>query len=297
MDFQQLKYFQTVARLEHMTRAAQELYVAQPSLSRAIARLEEELGAPLFDRQGRHIRLNILGKTFLQHVEKAFAELEKGQREVADLAGIERGQIGVAVLYTVGAQLLPELLHAFRKEHPGVRFQLYQNAAHIMAGQLEQGEIDMCITSPRPERSDIAWTPLMTEEIVLIVPPDHRLANRESVSLHEVSEEDFIAMKRSHGLREMTDQFCRQAGFQPRITFEGDELAIVRGLVAAGLGIAMIPALALRGIPEPAMIPLHISDIPCQRTIGLAWMQDRYQTTAMRIFHDFVISYFEHIRP
>lgn len=295
MDLQQLRYFQTIARLQNMSRAAEELYVAQPSLSRAIARLEEELGAPLFDRLGRQIRLNQLGRVFLHRVEQAFAELEEGKREVADMAGLEQGLVGLAVLYTVGAQLLPEILGAFRKDHPSIRFHLFQNGAHALINQLRKGEIDLCISFPKPEQSDIGWAPLRTEEIFLAVAPDHRLAGRGSVYLSEVAHDPFIGLKREYGLREITDHFCQLAGFEPRITFEGDEIVMVRGLVAAGLGVAFIPALALRNASEPTVSCLHISDFPCQRTIGLAWLQERYLTASVQLFRQFVIEYFAHL--
>ncbi|QBD78614.1 LysR family transcriptional regulator [Ktedonosporobacter rubrisoli] len=297
MDLQQLRYFQTVARLEHMSKAAQKLYVAQPSLSRAIARLEEELGAPLFDRLGRQIRLNQLGSAFLQHVDQALAELEEGKRKVADMSGREYGQIELAVLYTVGAQLLPELLSAFRKAHPFIQFHLFQNAAHIMINQLEKGEIDLCISSPQPDDPEIGWMPLRTEEIYLVVPPGHRLAERKSISLQEVKHEPFVSLKRDYGLRELTENFCRQAGFEPHTIFEGDESVMVRGLVAAGLGVAFMPALALQTAPEPLIPALHIADIVCQRTIGLAWIKTRYLGGAVRLFRQFVIEYFSRPEP
>lgn len=292
MDLQQLKYFQTIARLEHVSRAAEELYVAQPSLSRAIARLEEELGVPLFDRQGRHIQLNHLGRAFLKHVEEAFDKLEEGKREVEDLASSERGLVGLGALYTVCTQLLPELLGAFRKDHPFIRFDLIQSPVRAMIKKLAKGEIDLCISFPKPERADIGWAPLITEEIFLVVPPDYRLAGSGSIYLSEVAQESFISLKRGYGLRRLTDYYCRQAGFEPRVTFEGDELFMVLGLVAAGFGVAFIPALALRNAIQPAVSCLRIADFPCQRTIGLAWAEGRYLTAAVRLFRQFVIEYF-----
>lgn len=292
LELQQLKYFQTVARLEHMTQAAKELFVAQPSLSRAIARLEEEIGVPLFDRQGRNIYLTSLGRVFLQHIERALAEIERGQYAVADLAGIEKGLVRLSVLYTVGAQLIPELLRAFRQEHPSIQFHLFQNPAQVMLSQLEQGEIDFCISSPSPEQPDMEWIPLLTEEIFLVVPSDHRLAAQGSIDLPTVKEEDFINLKPNSGLREMTDRFCLQAGFKPKSTFEVDDLTIVRGLVAAGLGVAFIPALALRSITGVNVVPLHVTNMHCQRTIGLTQIKKRYLTGAARVFRTFVIAYF-----
>ncbi len=148
MDLQQLRYFQTVARLQNMRKAADELSIAQPAISKAIARLEKELGVPLFNRVGRQIQLNQFGRVYLQRVQRIFDELESGQREVNDLAGPEQGYVGLAVLHTIGAQLLPELISVYRRHHPAVRFRLFQNGSLTMLSQLERSDIDLCITSP-----------------------------------------------------------------------------------------------------------------------------------------------------
>lgn len=126
----------------------------------------------------------------------------------------------------------------------------------------------------------------------LVVPPGHCLAGRESISLSEIARDPFISLKREYGLRELTDNFCRQAGLEPRITFEGDELTMVRGLVAAELGVAFMPALALHTAAEPALPYLHIADIPCQRTIGLTSLKERYLTASVQLFRQFVLDYF-----
>src|SRR5262249_40871751 len=163
MDLLQLRYFQTVARYEHMTQAARELMIAQPSLSQTIARLEEELGVPLFDRQGRHIRLNQFGRTFLQRVERIFTELEDGRRELADLAGLEQGRVALSIFST---PLLADLLSAFRVEYPRVSFRLslqHTSSAREIQQQLEWGEADLCITMAPIEHPDITWLPLFTE--------------------------------------------------------------------------------------------------------------------------------------
>ena len=290
MDLLQLKYFQTVAQLEHMTRAAAKLYIAQPSLSQSIAKLEDELGVPLFDRQGRRIHLNQFGRTFLKRVERAFLELDEGKREVADLAGLEQGAVTLAV---ASAQLLPELLSGFLARYPHVRFRLFQqHALETVVQQLERGEIDLCISSPPIERPSIAWVPLMTEEIFLLVPAGHPLAERGSIRLLEAAHEPFISLKPGHGMRNMMDEICKQAGFVPNVAFEGDESATVRGLVSAGLGVTFVTALAWKNIVEQPVVRLRIEEPLCQRTIGLAWLEDRYLSVAARHFQEFVIEYF-----
>lgn len=290
MDLLQLKYFQIVAQYEHMTRAAEELHIAQPSLSQAIARLEEDLGIPLFDRQGRRIQLNQFGRAFLRHVERAFAELDEGRKEVTDLAGLEQGSISLALAST---QFLPDLLSAFLASYPHVRFRLFQqHALATVIQQLERGEIDLCISSPPIEQPGISCVPLMTEEIFLLVPSGHPLAGRKSIHLKEAADEAFISLKPGHGFRDLTDSFCRQAGFTPNVAFEGDETATVRGLVTAGLGVTFAPALVLKSLTERGMVSLRIEEPACQRKIGLAWLEERYLSVAARHFQGFVIEYF-----
>ncbi len=293
MDLLQLKYFQVVAQLEHMTRAAEKLYIAQPSLSQSIAKLEGELGVPLFDRQGRRIRLNQFGRAFLKRVERVFLELEEGKREVADLAGLERGSIALAVAST---QPLPELLSAFLARYPRVRFRLFQqHSLATVVQQLERGEIDLCISSPPIEQSGITWMPLLTEEIFLLVPAGHRLTGRASIRLIEAADEPFISLKPGHGLRDLMDELCKQAGFVPTIAFEGDESATVRGLVTAGLGVTFVAGKNWQIPPEQPFVLLRITEPVCQRTVGLAWLEERYLSEATRRFQQFVIEYFSQL--
>ncbi|HEY4385385.1 MAG TPA: LysR family transcriptional regulator [Ktedonobacteraceae bacterium] len=294
MDLLQLKYFQTVARLEHMTQAAHQLCISQPSLSQTIAHLEEELGVPLFDRQGRQIRLNPFGRVFLQHVERLFSELKDGRHEIADLAGMEHGRVALAVVLP---QILPDLLSAFQALHPHVSFHLFQqHSSQAVLQQLEQGEIDLCITSPSLEQAGMGWVPLMSDKIYLLVPLGHHLAGRKSIDLSEVAHEPFISLKPGDTLRDLTDSFCRQAGFTPNVVFEGDELSTIRGLIVAGLGVSFASQLALRHTADRAVVrALPIKEPRCQRLIGLAWRKEHYLSRAAQQFREFVIQYFKQL--
>jgi DNA-binding transcriptional LysR family regulator len=289
MELQQLKYFQTVARLEHMTRAAEELHITQPSLSITIGRLEDALGVPLFDRYGRQIKLNEYGKIFLKRIERAFSELEEGKREVTDLAGLDYGTVSVASTNQV---LLPELLQSFLSMYPQMKFRLFQDSILTMQQQLQNGAVDFCISSPLVQGQGISGVPLLEEEIVLAVPMGHRLAGQSSISLNEVVHESFISLKAGYGIRDMTDEFCRQAGFSPNITFEVNEPSLVGNLVKSGLGIAFIPMNAWKESISSSTVRLHIKDPACQRIIGLSWLEERYLSAAAHRFRQFVIDYF-----
>jgi DNA-binding transcriptional LysR family regulator len=296
VELLQLKYFLTVARLEHMTRAAEELGIAQPALSQTIARLEQELGVPLFDRVGRNIHLNHFGRAYVQRVERIFEALEQGQHELNDLADGRQGQVAFAL--GAATHLLPDLLSAFRKDHPGVHFLLSQhqvNTVTSLVQQLTRGACDLCISSPPLQQLGITSAPLLTEEILLAFPSTHPLARRSQIRLQEVAQEAFISLTSGQSLRQLTDSFCQQAGFRPRIVFESDEPSTIRGLIRAEQGIAFVPAISWRGSVGPAIMHVTVSEPKCQRTIGLSWLTDRHLSMAAQHFRQFVIEYFAHI--
>ncbi|WP_028553078.1 LysR family transcriptional regulator [Paenibacillus sp. UNC451MF] len=289
MELLQLKYFRIVARHEHMTRAAKELRIAQPALSQTIAKLELEVGVPLFDRQGRQIKLNSFGKAFLKHMDRALSAIDDGLQEVKDLAGMEHGYITLSVVST---QVLGDMLKAFHLEHPNVKFRVHQQPVQTMIQQLHSGEVDLCITSLPIEHTGIESITLINDEIILIVPQEHRLAGKRSVRLIDIADETFINLKKGNNIRDLTDMYFEQAGIKPDIAFEIDEPASVRSLVKAGLGISFSTLLNLRYWDHTTVVPLRIEEPVCQRPIGLAWKTDRFHSLAVRSFRQFVTDYF-----
>ncbi|MCP1312141.1 LysR family transcriptional regulator [Paenibacillus tyrfis] len=288
MELLQLHYFRTVAKLEHMTRAAQELHIAQPALSKTISRLEADVGVPLFDREGRQIRLNSFGKAFLDKVETALTALEEGRREVADMAGIEQGSIGLA-MSTLNR--LTDPLSAFLAVYPNVNFRITQASMDEMAQLLEAGEVDFCFTAMPIERPDIDAVAVLHEEVFLAVPPGHRLADRGSVALSEVADEPFIGYKEGFIFQKMNDAFCREAGISPNFVCRVDEPAAIASLVRTGLGVAFAGGCNINATSTPLTL-LHIEQPVCQRTFQLAWHEKRYLSKAARHFRDFVVNYF-----
>lgn len=288
MELLQLRYFQTVARTQHMTQAARELRVAQPALSMTISRLEKELNAPLFERKGRQIRLNSFGKAFLKKVERALTALDEGEREIADMTGLEHGQVSLAM---TTLKRFAGLFGHFLSAHPHVSFQITQaSAKEISEKLLESGEVDFCLSSPPIERPDVRGVPLMTEEILLAVPQGHPFAKRKKIDLQEVAHDSFISLKRGYSFREITDQFCREAGFTPNIVCEGDEPAAISDLVRAGLGVAFLPEPAKE--EKPSLHLIKIEKPVCQWTLQLAWLEERYLSQAARIFRDAMVYHF-----
>lgn len=286
MELLQLQYFRTVARLEHMTKAAQELMVAQPALSKTISRLEEDVGVPLFDRQGGRIRLNAFGKAFLDKVEKALALLEEGRKEVTELAGIEQGSIHLA---TSTLERLSDALGEFLALHPGVRFRITQASMEEMAQLVETGEVDMIFTPLPVDRPYLGAASVLKEEVYAAVPHGHRFAGRTSVRLSELAEDPFIGYKEGAPFQRMNDSFFREAGIAPRFVCRVDEPAAIASLVRAGLGVALVGNC---GGPNSQLNILRIESPVCRRDFRLVWHEKRYLSLAALRFRDFLIGYF-----
>lgn len=286
MELLQLQYFRTVARMEHMTKAAQELRIAQPALSKTIARLEKDVGVPLFDRDGRQIRLNTFGKAFLNKVDAALTLLEEGQKEVSDLAGLEHGSIHLA---TSTLDRLSEPLSAFLSLHPNVNFRITQATMGEMANLIEAGKVDICFTPLHMEEPDFSVLPVLKEDVYLAVPPTHRLAEHKSVYLNEVADEPFIGYKEGYHFQEMNDDFFSKVGITPNYVCRVDEPAAIANLVRAGLGIALVGNCG--GSKSPLTL-LSIEYPVCQRHFQIVWHNKRYLSMAARKFSDFVVQYF-----
>nr|WP_245984471.1 LysR family transcriptional regulator [Streptomyces tateyamensis] len=282
-----LAQFAAVARLEHVTRAAEELGIPQPTLSRAIARLEAELGVPLLLREGRAVRLTRAGRLLLDSAERVLAELERGAQAARAEADPETGRVAFGFLHTLGTDVVPALLRGFRAEHPKVRFQLVQDYSASMQDRMRAGELDLCLVSPIPQDTDLTVRPLDEQVLHLAVPADHRLAGRRRIRLAEAAEEPFVAVAPGYGLRAITDEFCAEAGFAPRIAFEGEDAETLRGLVAVGFGVALLPpGLA----PRPGVVDLTVTAPRTRRVIGLAWLAGRPLTAPAAAFRDFALS-------
>ena len=259
-------------------------------MSRSVARLEAELGVPLFARPGRSIKLTPQGRLLLEGAERAVAALTAHLQILGEEADPGHGRVALAFLHTLGTETVPRILRDFRAIHPGIRFTLVQGSVDMLLARLRAGEVDMCLTAPLPDEPGIAARKLDSQSIELVVPVGHRLARRRGIPLADAAAEDFICLGPAYGLRKITDDLCRQAGFEPAIAFEGEEAATCRGLVGAGLGVSLLPTTA-GAADDPAVVAVRITAPRAARTVGLAWMADRLQTPPVATFRDFVLGY------
>lgn len=286
MELLQLQYFQKVAKLEHMTKAAEELRIAQPALSKTISRLEAHVGVPLFDRHRGRIRLNEFGRTFLDKVERAMNLLDEGTREVREMAGLELGSLHIG---TSNMELLSKPLGAFLTENPAVKVQLTQVQPHELEALVDAGKVDMGFTALPVQKAGIRQAVVLREEIYLLVPPTHRFAERESIDLREAAEEPFIGYKENFGFQKLNDALLREAGIAPRYVCRVDGPQAVASLVAAGLGIAFTGCKTGR---DKGLALVRIEAPVFQRKFQVIWSEKRYVSLATRRFREFVVQYF-----
>jgi DNA-binding transcriptional LysR family regulator len=287
LEWQQLEYFHTVARVQHFTAAAQMLSISQPALSRSISKLEKELGVPLFDREGRHIALNRNGRMFLERTSRILQEMKEAKRDLDELHNPQLGHISLAFLKSLGVSYVPRMVKSFLKEHPHVHFQLYQNSSQAMIAQLKNGEVDFCLTYHAESPGEFEWQKLWTEEFFLYVHDTHPLAQRDQVSIQDILDDKFIVLKHGYGSRDIFDQLFASVDKQPQIAFEGEEIVSALGFVAANLGAALLPYIPGMDINEVARIP--IADYRCERTIGLVWRKQKYMSAAAKQFMEVLI--------
>lgn len=269
----------------NLTRAAAALGIPQPTASRRLATLAEHLGTPLTVPDGRGIRLTRAGELLAGAADRAVAELEHGIRQVREEVDPERGHVVLGFLHLLGRSLVPRLLRDFRARHPHARFTLVQGARHDMLDRLRRGELDLVLVAPPPGDAELDSFPLAEQELFVSVPAGHRFAEREYVRMADLQDEVFVMLEHGYGLRQITDELCARAGFRPEIAFEGQESDTVRGLVASGLGIALLPKFephSPAGVVEVSLRPT------VTRTIGLSWPAGRPLPPAVAAFRDFV---------
>jgi DNA-binding transcriptional LysR family regulator len=268
LETHQLRYFLAVAQAGSFTQAARQCNVSQPSLSIQIAKLENELGGPLFERTRKGGRLTARGETFLPRAKAILEQMESAREDAKALSGLTLGKVSLGCMPTTGAHLLPPILTAFRKAYPKIQVQLKEESSPDLARDLEQGEIELAILDEAGLRPGLDHQTLLTEELVLALPAKHPLAGKKALSLKQAAEEPFILMKSGHGFRQITLDLYRKAGLEPKVVFESGGIETVQALVAAGLGISLVPQMVAK---FTGVAYARVAAPKAARTLSLAW--------------------------
>ena len=287
MELHQLRYFIAVAEERHFTKAARGLRVAQPSVSRAIRVLEEELGTPLFHRMKGNVALTPAGEIFLPWARRVLVDVDGATEEVRELADLGRGRLAVGATPSLSITLLPPALAKFHAAFPGIDLVVREGGSGDLVAELEQGALDVALVIMPLRHADKALetAPLLREELVVAVPHDHPLASRKTMTIAELKGVPLVMFRDGYDLRAATIAACRRAGFEPVFALEGGEMDGVLRFAAAGLGVAVVPSMVID--PAGPLRAVRLAE-PLTRTIGFANRRDRRLSRASREFVDTV---------
>lgn len=286
MQLRDLGWLVTLAAYEHVTDTAAVLGTNQPTLSRAVARIEQELGTRVFERSPVGVHTTPNGELVVAAARDITARYEQLIADLGVVLDPDAGVVRLAFLDSIATSLVPRVLRAFHAEAPRVRVLLSQEPAHEMVRDLETGAVDLAITSARPDGA-YGWHPLQEERLVLVVPPTHRLSHRKRISLGELADEELVTTPVGYGFRSLIDSLLRGAGIAPSVSFESQDLATIEGLVAAGLGVAIVPK---QFAGQSGTVGIAIAADAAKRTVGLTWRTDRPSPAPADRFRNFVTS-------
>lgn len=288
MNLSQLRYFETLARMEHYTNAARELEISQPSLSHAMIALEEELGAKLFRKRGRNVILTKYGRIFLEYVRESLHALDTGISKVREMTGRTTGLIDLAFIYTMGSEFVPRLVSDFLRSHEelNVRFRFtVGNTSEIIQG-LKEEKYDAAFCSRVEGETDVEFTPVGEERLVVVTPKGHPLTQKTQVDLEEAAAYPQVYYTKSSGLRPEIDRLFEMIQMKPKIAYEIEEDGSMAGLVAENFGIAVMPDIPILG--NLGVEKISLRSPRHHRYIYFAMAKGKYQTPMAERFAGYV---------
>ncbi|WP_245850117.1 LysR family transcriptional regulator [Mycobacterium angelicum] len=289
VELYQLRYFQTVAEVGTLRDAAERLAVSQSAVSRAIAMLESEIGVELFTRRGRANELNRFGQAFLRTSLAAQRSLDTAMSGVRQLAGVDAGTVALGFLASLGVATVPRLIRRHHDQFPAARFELHHRPGPALVSDMATGLIDVCISYPMTfdESPGVKWHSLFTQRLYAVVDQEHPLAGRELIGFEELAGQPFIVFDRSFTLRRIFDDACARHRITPTIAFEGTDMATLRGLIGARLGVGIMPRASTR---PPDIVEIAVDDKDLVRPIAVGWMSNRYLPPSAAAFRDTAIA-------
>ena len=293
LELRQLRYFVEVAEREHISEAAEHLHVAQSAISRQIANLEEELGTPLFERIGRNVKLTPIGKIFLEHTITALGAIDFAAKQVEEYLDPAKGTIKIGFPTSLASYVLPTVISAFKKQYPDVSFHLRQGSYKYLIEAVKSRELNLAFLGPLPSKDEaIEPTILFSENIHALLPANHRLAKQPHINLIELREEQFVLFPDGYVLRKVAIDACRSAGFVPNVTSEGEDMDALKGLVAAGIGVTLLPESSLYDSTPRLTVKVPIGTPAIRRTVGLISPTNRDLAPSEQVFIQFVKEFF-----
>jgi len=284
MELHQLKYFLAVVDEGGFTSAAEACGIAQPTLSQQIGKLELELGLPLFHRLGRRVELTEAGQSLAPLADEILSSIREVPAIVRSASTEIGGRLCVGTVPTFAQFMLPKIIKTYLIENPEVDLVIQESNRATLVCETIRGRFDIVVLSRAIEDPHLHVEQLIREDFVLILPTDHRLADRKRIRMTDLGDERFVLLDQAAGLPNLIQEFCREHGFDPSIACRTSQLATVQAMVSAGLGIAFVPRMAAPFGKDQYQIVKEIFGPKPSRTITLAWHRRRFQTPAAREF-------------
>lgn len=273
MEFNQLRYVCAIAETGSFSRAAERCHVAQPSLSQQILKLEEDLGAKLFDRLGRSIRLTEAGRAFLPHARSILHQMEAARTGVEDKRTDVRGSVAAGVIPTIAPYLLPRYTASFAKKYPEARLRIVEETTPVLIESLRNLSLDLAILALPLRHKEFQLFPLRTEPLFAVLPKDHPRTGQKLLALKDLRGESFVMLRDGHCFRDLSIATCARARITPQIVFESAQFSSLLGMVAAGIGVSLVPEMAIDRNASCSYV--RLSDARATRTIVAAILRGR----------------------
>src|SRR5580704_13911313 len=273
MEFHQLRYVCAVADTGNFSRAAERCQIAQPSLSQQVLKLEEDLGAKLFDRLGRSVRLTEAGRAFIPHARAVLDQMEMARLSVADKNADLRGSVAVGVIPTIAPYLMPGYTAAFAKEYPDAKLRIVEEMTSVLVEGLRDLSIDIAILALPLRHKDLELFSIRTEPLFAVLRKNHPRARAKSLALKDLRGESFVMLRDGHCFRDLSLDTCTRARVTPNIAFESGQFSSLLGMVATGIGVSLIPEMAIDRNVNCRYV--RLSDAQATRTIVAAVVRGR----------------------
>lgn len=284
MELDQLRYFLQVAERGNFTRAAEDMAISQPALSRSIQKLEEELGQPVFERKTRSVVLTDAGTLLQARAQQALSILEDAKAEITDDG--QSGRLRIGAIPTVAPYFLPEVLRDFSEGFPNASVIVQEYTTDRLLKSCTQGEIDLAILALPVPAKYLEIEELFQEELLLVLPPDHPLAEKSNIRLRDVEPFPFVLLDEAHCLSDNIVSFCRRRSFQPVAVERTSQLTMVQELVSLSHGVSMIPAMARRRDQSDRRSYRSLTRPKPMRTIAVVWNPYRFQSRLLQAFRE-----------
>ena len=282
MDIRHLQYFLKVAEYKSFTKAAESLYITQPTISKMVKSIEEELGVVLFNRSGKQVELTDAGQVIFAQAQDIVHSFHNLSTELDDLMNLKKGRITIGLPPMIGSSFFPKVLGKFREQYPDVMIHLVEDGAKKVEADVESGLLDIgVVLSPANEALFHSFS-LVKEKLMLLVHPSHRLAKKEKVTLAELQQELFIFFHKDFALHDRVIAECVREGFQPRVIYESSQWDFISEMVAANLGVAFLPEPICRELDEERIRILPLIDPVIPWHLVMIWRKDRYLSFAAR---------------